>query len=176
MNTYEFSMILGGVNAATAHLEDSLFEAGCNDGMICTYNSTVYIEFSREADSYKKAIVSAVKDIESSSIKAKVISVDAGGLVGLSDVAALTKISKQLIALLKDGKRGPGTFPSPIQRIKGKQPLWRWSEVANWLHEQGKIGIILKDNAFVTDAMNRALDERKMDPLVDEFKHELAVA
>ena len=176
MNKYEFSMILGGVNAATANLEDSLFEAGCGDGMVCTYNNTVYVEFNRVADSYKEAVLSAVKDIETSSVKAKVISVDAGGLVGLSDVAALTNISKQLIAMLKDGKRGPGTFPSPLQRIKGQQPLWRWSEVANWLHKQGKIESVLMENAFITEAMNRALEERIIDPLVDEFKRELAVA
>jgi len=136
----------------------------------------VYLEFTREADSYKEAILSAVKDIERSSIKAKVISVDAGGLVGLSDIAALTKISRQLIALMKDGKRGPGTFPSPLQRITGKQSLWRWSDVATWLYEHGKIESKLMENATITGEMNRALEERNNNPLIDEFKHELSVA
>lgn len=174
MNTYEFSLVLSGVNENTPHLEDILFEAGCDDGLICTYNNTVYIDFMREANSYKEAIMTAIKSIESSSLGAKVLSVDAGDLVGITDIAQLSNLSKKTISAYKDGKRGGGDFPSPIQRLKNTSPLWRWSDIAAWLADQGKIDHELTQNALITAAFNQALSKRREQPLVQELVRELS--
>ena len=161
MKLYTFSLVLSGVNIDTPELEDKLFEAGCDDGLICFYGSTVYIEFDRESDNLKSAIMSAIKNVEQANVSAMVISVDAGDYVGLSDVSELTEISKQSIALLKDGKRGPGTFPNPVLRLTGRQPLWRWGEVADWLAVHNKIDSELADNARVIESINLALEIRE---------------
>ena len=95
MNTYEFSVVLSGVNENTPNLEDALFEAGCGDGLICFYNDTVYIDFTRTSPSYKDAVLSAIKDIESAGLGARVVSVDAGDLVGITEIASLSDISKK---------------------------------------------------------------------------------
>jgi|TARA_B100001059_G_scaffold123559_1_gene123560 hypothetical protein len=176
MNTYEFSLVLSGVDKNTPNLEDTLFEAGCDDGLICTYNDTVYIDFMREANSYKEAVLSAIKNIESSPLNAKVVSVDAGDLVGVSDIAQLSDISKKTISAYKDGKRGPGEFPNPIYRLKNTNPLWRWSDVATWLADNGKINIELAQHALVTDAFNKALTQRNSDTVVKELVSELTEA
>ncbi len=131
MTLYHFALTLGGVTADTAGLEDALYAAGCDDALICFYGKAVYLEFDRESDNFAHAICSAISDIESATISAKVISVDSS-LVGLSDIAELTELSRQAIAMLKDGTRGPGGFPSPIQRLGGASPLWRWADVAAW--------------------------------------------
>ena len=60
-------------------------------------------------------------------------------LVGLSDIAEMTNMSRQAIAMLKDGTRGSGDFPCPIQRINGQSPLWDWGEVADWLSTNGRL-------------------------------------
>ena len=174
MNTYEFSLVLSGVNENTPDLEDTLFEAGCDDGLVCIYNNTVYIDFMREANSYKEAVLSAIKNIESSSLNAKVISVDAGDLVGITDIAELSDISKKTISAYKDGKRGPGNFPNPLQRLKDTSPLWRWSDVASWLADNGKVNIELAQNALITDAFNQALSQRTAQPVVKELVNELS--
>jgi predicted DNA-binding transcriptional regulator AlpA len=176
MKTYEFSLVLAGVNENTPNLEDTLFEAGCDDGLLCTYNNTVYIDFSREAQTYKVAVMTAIKAIESSVLNAKVISVDAGDYVGLSDIAELSESTRQSIALYKDGKRGKGDFPNPVQRLQGKQPLWRWSEVAAWLASQNKIEPEIADNALITEAFNQALESRVQRPLVKELLGEMALS
>ncbi|STW80162.1 DNA-binding protein [Klebsiella michiganensis] len=57
----------------------------------------------------EQAILSAIADIESASaLNARVESVDSA-LVGLSDIAELTGLTRQAIALLKDGARGSGS-------------------------------------------------------------------
>jgi hypothetical protein len=176
MNTYEFSLVLAGVDENTPNLHDALFEAGCDDGLVCTYGTTVYIDFMREASNYRTAVLSAIKAIENASLGAQVISVDAGDYVGLSDIAELSNTTRQAIALYKDGKRGKGGFPQPIQRLQGKQPLWRWSEVAHWLSDQDKIPAVLADNALITEAFNQALEQRNPKPLVKEMIGELSHA
>lgn len=159
MATYHFSLTLSGVTSTTAGLENALFSSRCDDALICFYGNTVYLEFDRESPYFSEAIISAVHDIESAGIGARVQSVDAAW-VGLSDIAALSTMSRQAIALLKDGKRGTGDFPSPVQRLKGSSPLWDWSEVADWLAKQKKIPQEIADHASELATINLALQLR----------------
>ncbi|MCW2254778.1 putative DNA-binding transcriptional regulator AlpA [Providencia alcalifaciens] len=138
MSLFNFTLTLSGVNSETTQLEDALYESGCSDALICFYGKSVYLEFDREANSLDVAIESAVNDVESAGIGAIVESVDSA-LVRLSDIAELTHLSRQAIAMLKDGTRGSGDFPSPIQRVKGLSPLWDWAEVASWLQKHGRL-------------------------------------
>lgn len=62
----------------------------------------VSAEMKRHPDT---AIRTAVEDVESAGLNARVESVDSA-LVGLNDIAELTGMSRQAIALLKDGARG----------------------------------------------------------------------
>jgi len=135
---YNFTLTLSGVHAETEGLSDALYTRGCDDALICFYGSSVYVEFDREADSLHSAIESAVFDIENAGIGALVVSVDSA-LVGLSDIAELSGLTRQAITLLKDGLRGKGDFPGPVQRISGQSPLWDWSEVASWLLNCGRL-------------------------------------
>lgn len=158
MALYNFTLTLSGVTCETEGLEDALYESGCNDALICAYGNSVYVEFDREADSLDDAIASAVKNIEMAGVDAVVESVDSA-LVGLSDIAEITGMSRQAIAMLKDGTRGSGDFPCPIQRIKGQSPLWDWADVAEWLlkndrlKERGSLVV----NARVLSKWNLAL-------------------
>ena len=160
MQLFNFSLVLSGVDINTPDLENKLFESGCDDSLVCFYGSAVYVEFDRYATDFRSAILSAILNIESAGINAIVKSVDAGDYVGLSDISALTDISKQSIAMLKDGKRGAGNFPSPVQRMATKQPLWRWGEVSEWLASNSKIDIELSRNAATVEAFNLALELR----------------
>lgn len=158
MALYNFTLTLSGVTYETEGLEDALSESGCDDALICAYGRCVYLEFDREADSLDYAIASAIDNVESAGIGATVTSVDSA-LVGLSDIAEITEMSRQAIAMLKDGTRGNGDFPCPIQRIKGQSPLWDWADVAEWLAENGRIkaGSELAANARTLSKWNLAL-------------------
>lgn len=102
MALYNFTLTLSGVTYETEGLEDALYGSGCDDALICAYGNSVYVEFDREAESLDAAIESAVDNIESAGIGAIVESVDSA-LVGLSDIAEITEMSRQAIAMLKDG-------------------------------------------------------------------------
>ncbi len=138
MALYSFTLTLSGVTFETEGLEDALFNSGCEDALICAYGHSVYLGFDREAKSLDEAIASAVDNVESAGIGAIVASVDSA-LVGLSDIAENTEMSRQAIAMLKDGTRGSGNFPCPVQRIKGQSPLWDWADVTEWLAKNGRI-------------------------------------
>lgn len=68
-------------------------------------------------------------------------------------------MSRQAIALLKDGARGQGNFPYPVQRLRGQSPLWDWAAVAIWLVQQGRLMAHpeLADNAKTIVKWNVAL-------------------
>ena len=162
MALYNFTLTLSGVTAHTVGLEDSLHAAGCADALVCFYGTAVYLDFDRESDSLEQAILSAIADIESApSLNARVESVDSA-LVGLSDIAELTGLTRQAIALLKDGARGSGQFPGPVQRVKGNSPLWRWKTIVGWLVTENRIpeDSPLVAHAEVLDNLNLALQLR----------------
>lgn len=138
MALFNFILTLSGVTSETIGIEDALYIAGCDDALICFYGKSVYLEFDREGPTLDLAIKSAITDIERASVGAKVESVDSA-LVGLSDIAELTGLTRQAIALLKDGARGDGDFPCPVQRLKGASPLWDWACVAKWLKDNNRL-------------------------------------
>ncbi|MGU3414061.1 DNA-binding protein [Enterobacteriaceae bacterium C34A] len=161
MPLFNFTLTLSGVTADTQGLEDALFTAGCDDALICFYGTAVYLDFDRQSESLAQAVLSAVNDIESAGLSARVESVDST-LVGLSDIAELTGLTRQAIALLKDGTRGSRQFPGPVQRVKGNSPLWHWRTVVDWLASEGRISAEspLIANAHILDSLNLALQLR----------------
>lgn len=161
MPLFNFTLTLSGVTASTPGLEDTLFANGCDDALVCFYGTSVYLEFDRESETLSSAILSAVHNIETAGIAARVESVDST-LVGLSDIAERTGLSRQAVALLKDGARGRGQFPAPVQRVKGNSPLWSWRKVVEWLVSENRIvgDSPLVANARVLDSLNLALQLR----------------
>jgi hypothetical protein len=164
-NNYQFTLILDGVDDKTPGLEDALFEANCDDALINYKNGTVYLDFDREGAALEAVILSAIKDIESSNIGAKIVSVAPEHLVSLSDIADRAEMTRQAVSLFMQGERGPGDFPKPILKIASKSPLWRWSVVAQWLYDHGRI----KDHSIVDYAntmedINMVLELRDKDP------------
>src|SRR4051794_37983041 len=99
MKTYQFTLILKNVNENTGDLEDSLFEAGCDDALINFKNGTVYLEFDREASSLENAVVSAIKQVQLTSVDAEVASVAPENFVTETEIAKRLEISRQTVSL-----------------------------------------------------------------------------
>ncbi|MCD8573740.1 MAG: hypothetical protein LRY30_01010, partial [Gammaproteobacteria bacterium] len=70
-----------------AHLEDSLYESGCDDALINFRDNAVYLDFDRESDSLENAVISAIQSVESSRVGAEVVAVTPEDLVSESDIA-----------------------------------------------------------------------------------------
>jgi predicted transcriptional regulator len=170
-NTYQFTLVLKNIHENTVDLEDSLYEAGCDDALINFKNGAVYLEFDRETSSLEEAVVSAINNVQSSSIDAKVVSVAPENFVTESEIAKRLNTSRQTVSLWIKGERRK-FFPQPFMRLAEKSPLWKWNEVCMWLYENK----IINDKHLVEDALffaniNAALEER--DSKARETRHHL---
>lgn len=133
MENYEFAVVLGGIDDLTTAVEDALFESGCDDGTLCMSNRVLRIFFSRDAPSLRKAILSAIRDVESAGVGASVTRVEPDEIVNASEIARRLGISREAVRLYAVGERGPGGFPSPIAGDRLNQRLWRWTDVCDWV-------------------------------------------
>lgn len=167
-SSHQFTLVLDGVDENTPDLEDFLFEAGCDDALINYKNGTVYLDFDRVGEDLEQSIISAINNVESTELGATIISVAPEHLVSLSDIAERVSMTRQAISLFMLGERGAGSFPKPVLKIANKSPLWRWSAVAEWFYQQGKItNHDIIDNANVVEDINAVLELRNS----KTFKH-----
>ena len=170
-NYYQFTLVLKNVDEKTLHLEDSLYEAGCDDALINYRNGAVYLEFDREASSLEDAVISAIKNVRSTTIDADVASVAPENLVTESEIAKRLDVSRQTISLWIKGERRKN-FPTPIMRLSEKSPLWKWDEVVIWLFENNIINDRQKlDHALFFANINAALGE--LDKKSRDMQHHL---
>lgn len=163
IKNYQFELVLRNVYEDTPGLEDTLFEAGCDDALISYRNGIVCLSFDRQSTDLQEAILSAISDVEKCALQPKVDHVE-GAFFNLSDIAKKTGLTKQAISLFIKGQRGKGRFPVPFSGIHSSSPIWRWSEVIQWLYEQNKIqDKQLLNEAQVIDIINLKLLLRSID-------------
>lgn len=62
VKTHKFTLVLLNQKDNT-QIEKILYDAGCNDGLVCYYGDTVYVEFEREGEDRGKLIKSAMKNL-----------------------------------------------------------------------------------------------------------------
>lgn len=170
-SSYQFTLVLKDVDENTPNLVDCLYEAGCDDALINYRNGAVYLEFDREADSLEDAVISAIKNVKSSSIEMDVASVAPENLVTESEIAKRLGITRQTISLWIKGERRGG-FPPPVMRLSEKSPLWQWNDVAVWLFKNNIISDRqILENALFFANINAALGE--LDKKAREMRHHL---
>ena len=72
-HVYNFTLVLSGFSEPDNRLEDSLYEAGCDDAILSFRNGIPYLEFDREAESLVEAILSAVQNAERADSRVRVV-------------------------------------------------------------------------------------------------------
>jgi hypothetical protein len=157
---HTFTLLLVNEHELTTELEDALFEAGCDDGMLFSKNQVVYIKFDRDADSLEEAVVSAINDVESAGFQ--VARVEPSDLVTSAEISRRANRSRQSVAQIIKGKRGKGGFPIPVAGVTSKTSVWSWAEVSNWLLKEEKINdLFLIKKAEVIRDVNETLELRR---------------
>src|SRR5262245_37353111 len=71
-----FSLILDGGPDLTEEIANRLFEAGCDDALPVWRDGIVSMGFDRTAPTLREAITSAIRDIESAGIGARVVRIE----------------------------------------------------------------------------------------------------
>jgi hypothetical protein len=61
--THEFTLILSGVSESTEEMANALFEAGCDDALFGSRDGVVFLDFGRDAPSFRDAVLSALRDV-----------------------------------------------------------------------------------------------------------------
>lgn len=130
---YDFALILEGITDLEQKTMDAFYEAGCDDATFSVRYGRVFAEFSREAESYKDAVLSAISDVRRGG--AEVLRVNECDLVTPADVARRIGRSKELVSQYISGGRGPRNFPPPECFLAEDKPLWMWCAVSYWLVE-----------------------------------------
>src|SRR5579872_2338859 len=110
IKTFQFTIVLKNLPENINNLEDSLYEAGCDDALVNFRNGAVYLDFDRTASSLEEAVVSAIKNIQS--MDAEVASVAPDNLVTESEIAKRLQVTRQTVSLWIKRKRRQ-SFPYP---------------------------------------------------------------
>ena len=133
MSEWTFRLIIAGVELVDADV-DALFEAGCDDATFAKErDGSVIGLFDRAAGTPETAVLSAVVDVESAGIDARVVRVVIeDDWLTAAEVAERVGRTRQSLGQLVRGDRGPGGFPAPVARQGLPNPLWSWIEVAAW--------------------------------------------
>ena len=144
MNTYHFSILIR--DADLHDLEDRLYQAGCDDALLCFHNQTPYLEFDREAESAEAAVRSALANIRAAGFGDLVL--QESGVATLAEMAARAGLTRAALSNYAGGKRGSG-FPAPMYGVGSGSALYSWPEVAGWLHRHGQLSQAQYDIAHV---------------------------
>jgi hypothetical protein len=133
MTEWAFRLTVAGIGLTDEQL-DALFEAGCDDAAFSLErDGTVFGFFDREAATQEDAVLSAIHDVQSADIDARVLRVtEDDDWLTASEIATRVGRTRQSIGQLVRGDRGPGGFPAPVARHGLPNPLWSWSDVEAW--------------------------------------------
>ena len=136
MPVFDFSVIASGPDPRSADFEARFYDAGCDDALVSFQNGHVIVDFSREAESFDRALASALESVAATG--ARIDRIEPDPLVSISDIAKRAGMTRAAISNYFRGLRGDG-FPSPVARITSDSPLWDWADVARWLARSGKV-------------------------------------
>jgi hypothetical protein len=164
--SHAFTLVLGGASSLTRELQDALFESGCDDALLGIRDGVVFLDFDRQATSFRDALLSAIADVERAAAGVSVVRVEPDDLVTAAEIARRSGRSREGIRQLVAGRRGPGGFPAPVANLTGRSPVWRWTDVARWLAEHQSADMAesshaVPDSARLVAAINAALELRR---------------
>ncbi len=174
---YDFALIVGGVPDLTDEVMDSFFKAGCDDATISQRSGLLFIEFSRTADSFEDALISAIHNVCDAKVGAEVLRINECDFVSAADIARRIGKSRQLISQYIQGERGPKNFPPPACFLAEDKPLWAWCTVSYWLAENQLIRPEESREAEVVELINSILEQQRLrrrhPELVDQVASQL---
>jgi hypothetical protein len=61
---FSFAVEVSGILLDGRNYEDILFEAGCDDALVCVIDGKLRLSFDREAASFESAVAAATRDIQ----------------------------------------------------------------------------------------------------------------
>ncbi len=160
---FEFTLkfTLTSESPGVDELVERLGAAGCNDALVgIGQTGRIALDFTREADSAKQAIFSALEDVKGAIPKAKLLEVTPD-FVGLTDVADLVGVTRQNMRKLTLTHKA--SFPAAVH--EGSAALWHLSPILTWLKEHAGYSIdqSLLEVAYIAMQINLAKEASQIE-------------
>lgn len=73
-----FSLLDTGVDDLTQKWLDALDESECDDATVGIQNGLIFLDFDREASTFREALTTAIDDVERSGVPIQLVRVDPG--------------------------------------------------------------------------------------------------
>jgi len=70
---FAFTLVYSGPAELTQKLEDTIFEAGCDDALLGIVEGRLILDFHRKAPSLREALFFAVNDVERTGLPIRLI-------------------------------------------------------------------------------------------------------
>jgi hypothetical protein len=152
-------------------LVERLGEGGCDDAVIgIGQPGRIALNFTREATSAYKAIISALADVKRAIPQSELIEVtpDLAGLTDIADLVGVTRQNMRKLAL-----KYSSSFPAAVH--EGSAAVWHLLPVLQWLTDHGDYPIApeLMDVAHVAMQVNLAKQARQLEEPVAREVREL---
>lgn len=149
-------------------LVERLYASGCDDALVGVgLPGRLALEFTREAATAEKALLSALMDVKRIIPDARLVEV-APDFVGLTDIADIVGVSRQNMRKLM--LTHSNNFPLAVH--EGKTSVWHLAEVLSWLDAKG--GYSLKqpviDIARIAQSVNLVKESRRVVALSSEWQ------
>jgi hypothetical protein len=135
MTQFEFSFIIDGFDPRNEKQMTALCE-NFPETTASGWQDKTLLEFVASGTNALSTLRKTRKAIEQLIPGSRVISLGED-LLGIPEIASRTDRSEESIRQLVHGLRGSGDFPSARGILKGGARVWRWEDVAVWLHEHG---------------------------------------
>lgn len=135
MPEFTFSLIVDGLNVDTDADVEAFFNAGCDDATLQRRGDMSVATFYRTAGDAREALCSAIRDVDGSTKSARVVEIDPD-LVSTADIAHRIEASPETVRTWTGARplQNASPFPPPIGVIGQGTAVWRWSDIAQWLH------------------------------------------
>lgn len=174
MNEYEFTLkyAIGEAASEVDSLLNRLYEAGCDDALVGVGKAgRLALQFNREAPSALDAVSSAMRDVRRALQDAQLIEAEPD-MVGLTDMAALLKFSRQ--NMRKIMLNHATDFPLPIH--DGTPAIWHLASVLQWFsdHSDRIVSSDLVELARVNMQVNIRQNLSQLDESMDQHLKVLA--
>ena len=166
MTTHNFVLIHNRpIDEATS---DLLFEAGLDDAAVTAFDGHPALDVDRDAPTLLGAIASATRQAETVA-GIRVLRVEGEELVSQADIAERTGRSRQAVNhwIMRDANSSG--FPEPAHGASSRSPLWRWTDVRDWLggvaspDERGRIIALTNATLVARRNLNSEVERQLID-------------
>jgi hypothetical protein len=168
---YEFTLKLSIADADADELIERLGAAGCTDALAgIGQPGRLALAFTRDADSARQAMVSAIEEVKAVLPETKLLEVTPD-FVGLTDIADVFEVSRQNLRKLRLSHLL--SFPLPVH--EGSSSVWHLFPVLNWLREKTSYTVpdSLLDVAHMAMQINLAKESKQIEHSMHEEVREL---